>query len=201
MPWLLDEDEALKQKLKGFTVQNYADDVQISVPIWYRFPDAEERQRTYPHIAIDLVEVNFDPTRAHRALEYIQTWTNDPEQATPPAGFSTIADDFPLPWILVYQLAAYSRDPVHDRQLAAMLYMQFPEQYGSLDMTSIDGTIRRADLQSVVRRDTVDSDRKRLYRNIFTIAVSSEFYANVLRTTQWATTVDVSFENYVNQPV
>jgi hypothetical protein len=57
-----------------------------------------------------------------------------------------------------------------------MLYQLFPEGYGFLDMSNFDGTIRRADFVSAVRRDIVDgASTKRRYRNIITISVSSEF--------------------------
>lgn len=197
--WVLDEDQALKTKLSGFTVTNYADGATIPVAVYFRFPDAEEVTRTYPHIAIDLVTINFAAERAHRNYEYILPYSL--EQATPPSGSFLVGDDFPLPWDLVYQLAVYSRNPVHDRQLLLMMYQMFPEEYGSLDMSSIDGTVRRADFVSVVRRDTVDRDNKRLYRNIYTISISSEFFLNQIRTVQKALSLDVITIPSVGQPL
>lgn len=190
--WVLDEDAALKQKLSGYTVTNYADGKQLPIQVYYRLPDAEEVTRTFPHIAIDLVEINFDPTRAHRAMLFRMNY--DLEQATPQTGSILEAYDYPLPWSLHYQLAAYSRNPRHDRQLAMMLYQMFPEQYGSLDMASFDGTVRRADLVDVVRRDTVDQNQKRLYRNIFTVAVSSEFLLGDVVAIQQVTQAVLNFE-------
>lgn len=197
--FLLDEDRALKEKLSGFYVTNYADGRNIPIPVYYRFPDAEERTRTFPHIAIDLVDVIFDETRAHRAVGYIQPI--DTETATPLTGFNLVADDMPLPWSLQYQLAAYSRQPTHDRQLAQMLYMMFPQQFGSLNMANYDSTIRRADLVSVTRRDTVDSSNKRLYRNIFTVAISSEFYISEVTAIQQALTAVTNVEFVGNSPL
>lgn len=189
MPFILDEDSALKEKLTGFSLSNYADGKMLKIPVFFRFPDPEEVTRTFPHIAIDLVEINFDPTRAHRAMEFVLKY--DLEQATPMTGFSLVADDYPLPWSLVYQLATYARQPVHDRYMQMMMYRMFPEQYGSLNMAKYDGTIRRADLISSVRRDTVDNKNKRLYRNIFTIAISAEFFVNQVLAIQQATSVNI----------
>ena len=154
---------------------NYARDTQIPIPVFFRFPDAEiVGNRSFPHIAIDLTEINFDPTRAQRGFGYVFNY--DTEQATPLSGFSQSAYDYPLPFNLIYQLACYSEDPRHDRQMASMLYQLFPEGYGFLDMSNFDGTIRRADFVSAVRRDIVDgASTKRRYRNIITISVSSEF--------------------------
>ena len=187
--WVLDEDEALKSKLSGFTVTNYVDDRKMPIAVYFRFPDPEERTRTFPHIVIDLVEINYDRTRSHHAEQYVLDYPLD--QATPPTGFSLVADDYPMPWSLVYQLTAYSRQPVHDRQILMMMYQLFPQMYGSLDMTDYDGTIRRADLESVTRRDTIDSENKRIYRNIFTVAISSEFFLNQVLAIQQATSVNV----------
>jgi hypothetical protein len=195
MPWLSDEDYALKQKLSGFTVQNYADGKQLPIQVYYRFPDPEERERTFPHIAIDLTEIVFDAERAHRATGYVLTW--DTESATPMANGALVGDDYPLPWSLIYQLAFYSRNPTHDRQMRMMGYQMFPEMYGSLNMQFFDGTVRRADLVSSVQRDTVDSNNKRLYRNILTVAISSEFFLNQIYAVQRATSVDITVVPYV----
>ena len=199
MPFILDEDWALKQKLSGFTVTNYADKKQLPIATYFRFPDQEERERTFPHIAIDLVEIVFDAERAHRSIGYHMSWST--ETATPLANGVLAADDYPLPWSLIYQLAFYSRNPTHDRQMRMMAYQMFPEMYGSLNMTAFDGTIRRADLVSSVQRDTVDSNNKRLYRNVMTVAISSEFFLNQVYAVQLATKVKITVVPYVGVPV
>jgi hypothetical protein len=182
MTWILDEDYALKQKLSGHTLINYANGQLLPIATYFRFPDPEIRTRTFPHVAIDLTEVVFDAERAHRSGGF--TLPFDTETATPQVGGSLVADDYPLPWSLIYQLACYSRQPEHDRQMMLWMYQAFPEQYGVLNMTAFDGTLRRADLVSSVRRDTVDANNKRLYRNIVTVAISSEFFLNQLTAIQ-----------------
>lgn len=175
--WLLDEDEALKVKLSNFFVTNYATGKSVPIEVYFRFPDTEEVTRKFPHIAIDLIDIQPEATRAHRANGFIVPFPL--EQATPAFGYVLESYDFPLPWSLVYQLSLNSRTPRDDRQLQQLIWQMFPDQFGSLDMGYLDGTIRRADLISAVRRDTIDgppSGRKRLYRNVVTIAVSSEFY-------------------------
>ena len=193
--WGLAEDEALKAKLSGFSVTNPANGSQIPVPVFFRMPDTEEVTRTFPHIAIDLVEIVFDPTRAHRAVQFPLPYT--PVGITPPEGTALVADDYPLPWSLHYQIATYARQPRHDRQLQMLMFRMFPEQYGSLNMGEIDGTIRRADLLNAFRRDTVDASKKRLYRYIYTVAVSSEFFANEVQAIQLATGIQITYEPVV----
>jgi len=175
-------------------VVNYADGRQIPVAVFYRFPDAEERTRTFPHLSIDLTEIRYAGDRTHHAGYFIVPY--DLENATPMTGYELVADDYPMPWSLIYQITAYSRQPTHDRQMMMFMYRLFPQQYGNLNMTNFDGTIRRADLESVVRRDTIDTERKRLYRNIFTVAISSEFFLNEVVAIQQATSVIVEANGF-----
>jgi hypothetical protein len=182
-------------------VLNYSTDTLIPIQVYFRFPDSEiVGNRSFPHMAIDLIEINFDPTRAQRGFQYSFTYAT--EQATPPIGFSQTAYDYPLPFNLVYQIACYSEQPRHDRQMAGMLYTLFPEGYGFLDMSNYDGTIRRADFVSAVRRDIVDpSSKKRRYRNIVTISVSSEFLLGQVYEIQHVSNAPViNLDLYLNEP-
>jgi hypothetical protein len=189
--WVFNEDEALKEKLQGYSTINYADGRSKKIEVYYRFPDAEIRTRTFPHIAIDLVRIEFDETRAHRALSYVPRYPI--ETATPLLDFTLVADDMPLPWMMIYQLATYAREPRDDRFMTMMMYQLFPEMFGFLDMGKFDGTVRRADLVQVDRRDTVDNENKRLYRNIYTVAISTEFYLNQLQYIQNISSIDIDF--------
>jgi hypothetical protein len=172
VPFILDEDDALKEMLGGQSVINYADGRSIPISVWFQAPDAEEQKRTFPHISIALIDVEYAAERAHRAYGFLPP---QQETATPATGFFLESGDFPQPWDLIYQLSLFSRQPRHDRQMTALMLMMFPEQFGQLNMANFDGTMRRAVNRGAERRDTIDANQ-RLYRNIFTIAVSSEFY-------------------------
>jgi hypothetical protein len=189
--WLLDEDAALKVMLSGYAVTNYADRRQIPIKTWFRTPDPEIEERTFPHIQIDLVDIEYAADRAHRAMGFLPP---QQETATPATGFFLESPDFPQPWDLIYQLSLFSRDPVHDRQMTVLLYTMFPEQFGQLDMSNWDGTMRRAVNRGTVRRDQLDASNKRTYRNIFTIAVSSEFYLGQIAQIQQILTPVVTIE-------
>lgn len=204
--FVLDEDEALKAKLENygntFTVTNYATGKPIPIAVYYRSPDPEIRQRTFPHIAIDLIDIEPDYERMHRSggMEVpvptnilYPTHTDTPGEPTPQS--TMWADDFPFPWMLIYQLSAISRDPTHDRQMGQLLHYLFPFQFGQVDMAHIDGTQRRADFRGMTRRDLpVDATNKRIFRQIFTIAVSSEFYLHELEQIPLTTQVDLTVE-------
>lgn len=198
----LDEDDALKTKLlngtgpqsaPGFFVTNYKDGQNIPIAVYFRSPDREVRTRTFPHFAIDLIDIEPDHERMHRAAGFIVPYPT--ETATPATGYYDIASDFPFPWMLIYQISAISRDPTHDRQLGQLLYMMFPYQFGSLNMSNYDGTVRRADLRSTERRDLpADENNLRVYRQIFTVAISSEFYLNEFQQVQQIISVDTTVE-------
>ena len=81
--WVLDEDKALKTKLSGFSVPNYADGRDIPVAVYFRFPDPEERTRTFPHIAIDLTSITAAPERTHRAMAYTLNYNLENNIAPP----------------------------------------------------------------------------------------------------------------------
>jgi len=181
--WGIDEDYALKEKLQGFIIPNYAsgpngNPKSFVPPVYFGFPDPEEEIRRYPHIQINLMDITYAEERAHRAAEFQLNY--DLEQATPLSGSTLVADDFPTPWNLIYNITCFSRQPWHDRMFAMMMFQMFPQQYGSLDMTSFDGTLRRADLVDVVQRDLLEPNQsgkpKRVYRKIVTVSISSEFF-------------------------
>lgn len=198
MPLLMDEDSALKAKLQGYTVLTYGPDVQTPIQVYFRLPDDELITRHYPHIAIDMVDIQFDETRMHRAMEFQFNYAT--EQSTPPTGDTQMAYDFPIPLSLIYQLNCYSRQPRHDRQMASLLFQLFPAGFGCLNMANYDGTIRRADFVSSVRRDIPkDADGKRTYRNIFTIAVSSEFLLGQITELQQVTGVVLDVDLFVQE--
>jgi hypothetical protein len=189
--WLLDEDAALKEMLSGYSVTNYGGGgKKLPIGTWFRTPDAEEVERKFPHIQIDLIDIEYAAERAHRAYGFLPPIQ---ETATPATGFFLESPDFPQPWDLIYQLSLFSRDPVHDRQMTVLLYTMFPEQFGQLDMSNWDGTMRRVVNRGTTRRDQLDASNKRTYRNIFTIAVSSEFYLGQIAQIQevLSTNVDV----------
>jgi hypothetical protein len=167
------EGLALKQKLQGFQVIEPATGNPRNIGVWFRLIEAEVQDRTYPHLALDLVGIQFAADRAQRSAGYI------PPLVTPfdlINGDVPVYDDMPLPWSLIYQITTLAQEPRHDLQLQQLIFFQFPQQYGQLDMTDFDGTVRRADHISYTPRSTIDVNQKKLYRGVHEIAVSAEFY-------------------------
>jgi len=68
-PLFLEEDNMLKELLKGISVHDQrADNEQIARPVqvWFGQPDVELRDQTYPFITIDLIDILEDRARSHR---------------------------------------------------------------------------------------------------------------------------------------
>ena len=175
MPFLINEDAALKTLLQGITVSD-AGNTARPVPVYYGQPDKEARAQTDPYITIDLVGLKEDPTRAHRGQVYT---TYQPEGVS----FNVDANnnslntvEFPIPVDLFYQIVTFARQPRHDRQMIAALIAQarLPLRFGQLHIPE-DNTMRRLDMLGFSKKDTTESG-KRLFSNVYNIRISAELF-------------------------
>jgi len=173
MPFLLNEDAALKTLLTGITVADSGNSAR-PVGVYYGQPDKEIRQQSYPYITIDLVGVSEDPTRAHRGYVPL-TYTPEGVDTT---NINRI--NYPIPVDLIYQVSTWARQPRHDRQLIAALFSpgRLPLRFGQLPIPQ-DGTNRRVDVLGFSKRDFIESE-KRLFSNVYNIRISSELLVDQL---------------------
>jgi hypothetical protein len=191
MSFLLAEDEALRNLLKGMTVtdQKAASEAETArtVGVWFGQPDQELRDQKYPYITIDMVDVAEDFSRAMRGKvrpAYYPNPTNMVQGVQAVQGVQGVQRvswdddlhgwtmDFPIPVNIDYQITTYSRQPRHDRQiLAQLLYTKIPMRFAVLQPT--DNTVRRLDVLDIAKRD-VSENGKRLFVNAITVRVSSE---------------------------
>lgn len=186
MTFMIGEDEALHDMLKGMTV---SDDKSATRPVgvWFGQPDPEIRQQAFPYVTINMIGVVEDRARTMNAVG-VQPWYYEPESLTVDG---VTYDDWsmymPIPVDITYQITTFARQPRHDRQiLAQVMANRLPLRFGSLSvkerLTGVDegtgdemwdATIRRLDLIDISKRDTVESG-KRLFMNVFRVKVSSE---------------------------
>lgn len=173
MPYLINEDQALKELLKGITVSD-SGNPQRPVGVFYGQPDKEIRDQAFPYITIDLVGIAEDRERAHRG--YI-TLPYTPEGVDPQTPYAT---QYPIPVTLSYQVTTFARQPRHDRQIINALFApsRLPLRFGLLAIPE-DGTVRRLDVVGFVKRDTTEQE-KRLFSNVYNIQISSEFLRDEL---------------------
>lgn len=176
MPFILDEDAGLKAILQNLLVTDEKNATR-KVGVWFGMPDPEIRARAYPFMTIDLINLAEDPTR-QMSGPYVQAFPYVPEGF--PAKDDTelyYADLPPQAYLLTYQVTSWARNPRHDRQLLQQLLDgPLPLRWGVCPVGSGEAaTMRRLDVR-LNKRDGTDADGKRLFRNIFTCAMSSELF-------------------------
>jgi len=179
MTFILSEDEALRDLLKGMIV---ADNQNASRPVgvWFGQPDVEVRAQSFPFVTIDLIDVSEARERV-MVSHGVNPWYYD-------VTIPELADDFtmpyPIPINLDYQITTFARQPRHDRQiLAQLLGQRIPFRFGAIAVTekvevvgsdtNLLSTARRLDMLGHQKRDTVEAG-KRLFMNMFTVRISSE---------------------------
>jgi hypothetical protein len=170
--FILSEDAALKSLLAGITVTDDKNSSR-SVGVWFANPDVESRSQSYPYITIELLD--FDPATYRQHSGIFQD--NDLQGTITPSGNIVYNYEIPIAWDLVYQITTYARHPRHDRAITAYLLNKvFPSKRGYLAVSNDLNTetgYRHLILEEFVKRDTIE-DNRRLYRNVFTVTVSSE---------------------------
>jgi hypothetical protein len=174
MPFILNEDKALKTMLTGVTVSDSGNSAR-PVGVWFGQPDLEIRAQSYPYMTIDFLGYNEDFARAHRGeiqMPYFPEGANTSEQ---------YITEFPIPVYLDYQITTWSRQPRHDRQIMAEMAtgQRIPLRYGLLVVPE-DNTVRRLDFLGFAKKDTQDENGKRLFSNAYTVRISAEILPRVL---------------------
>jgi hypothetical protein len=172
MSFILSEDLAIKTALGGIVVTDEKNSAR-SVGVWFSTPDIESRAQSYPYITIDLIDTNYAKYRQTSGLFR----DNDAQGTIAPVAGNTYTYEIPVAWDLKYQITTYSRHPRHDRAiLAHILNNVFPATRGYLAVPNDLGTetsYRHLMLEDLIKRDTIE-DGRRLYRNVFTISITSE---------------------------
>lgn len=195
MPWIYNEDAALKAKLQGLYVQdgNAPQPMGRSVPVRFKLPEDELANLSYPIIIIEHLGFYPDPEREHRSAQGYQIpyapegfpqWnygegpfgpTLDPSQS-PYTGF------FPIPFNFDYKVTVYGRFMTqHIRPLTAQLLTEhyLPYHYGYLQVPQ-DGTVRSMFLLGGPDFTYAkDEDDKRLLAVVFRVRVFTELVQGV----------------------
>ena len=190
MPFIINEDEALKTLLQGITFSDGGNSAR-PVAVYYGQPDKDIRQQSYPYITLDLVGVREDTERAHRGVVML---TYTPEGTSPNTYNDALNQpvNFPIPVDLIYQVSTWSRQPRHDRQIMAKLFApgRLPFRFGQLPIPQ-DGTNRRLDMLGFSKRDTTEGG-KRLFSNVYNIRISAELFDTQLTAVYRVTAVNRS---------
>jgi len=172
MSFILSEDQALKNLMQGIVVTDEKNNSR-SVQAWFANPDVELRNQSYPYVTIELIGVEWAAYRQHSGFMA----DNDRQGTVAPANGEVFEYEVPTAWDLMYQVTSYARHPRHDRAIIAhLLNNDFVANRGFLPVPNDLGTqtaYRHITLQNFAKRDTTE-DGRRLFRNVFTVLVTSE---------------------------
>lgn len=194
MAWLINEDEAMKSLLTGITVTDQ--NATRKVKVWFRYPEAEERELTYPFITIDMIDINEAEDLAHRGR--IEPGYLPEGYAAPPVGHD-YKTEFPVPVTLVYQVTSHTRSAWHDRQLTTALHNIFPFRFGSLFVPA-DNTVRTMQLAEFMPADRIDANSKRVFIKAYTVTVASEIFPSALLAVPYPSSVVINVDYQPDHP-
>jgi len=180
VPWILNEDAAIKAKVSGLRVSDTnAGASSRTVAVRYRMPETEFANVTFPMIIIDRQSILKDDEREHRGMVRL-TYTPESVGAWNPLVVSPSTSpynvDFPIPFNINYAITVYSRKEQHNIELVGILARQeyLPARFGYLEIPQ-DGTVRSLFLEGGPEFEAAkDSDDKRIYRTHYIVRVATE---------------------------
>lgn len=176
----LAEDQAMKAKVSGLVLPIKGQDSEV--PVRFRFPEGEFNPQgqptapsgiSYPLITIDQTTVTYDRKRDHVnyvAISYVPDMA--PELPDPDRTGDTL---YPLPVQIGYQVTTWARSAQHNVMLRAALLApdRLPIRFGWI-YVGADDTWRQIDSMGVRSDHFIDDQKRRIFRNIFTLLVDAE---------------------------
>lgn len=193
--WLIAEDHAMKTYLQAMTVTDAnAPPAGRPVKVWFRQPEQEAVERTFPYVTIDLVDIVEKNDRAMvNKIKVTPMLYSPPDPLPAQVVAHTLVAERPVPVDLYYQVTAVSRSAQHDRQLQAAMMRKFPGKWGALFVPN-DNTARTMQLQGFASATDVDPDGKRTFRRIYTVTVASELWPTVVKSIQNMETITIGID-------
>ncbi len=193
MPWIFNEDAALKAKLQGLTVTDTnAPTGGRPVLVRFRLPEGELGDLKFPAIIIEHASISKADEREHRgfikipyAPEGLELWDdpNLPLDSLDPR-LSPYQAEFPIPYDLDYLVTVHTRNYQHLIQLVGALaqHDRIPARFGALAIPQ-DGTARRVDIiGGPDMSNDFDDNGKRLFRGTYRLRVSTELLQTQVQT-------------------
>jgi hypothetical protein len=207
--FLFAEDEAIKLRFSNLTVSDDRDNAR-PVQVFFRYPEGET-ERHYPFITIELIDVVHAKNRQHSEVTLdthrpghpnnLDYWPSTSSASVPNiVGFDSYTTTEFVPVDLLYQVSTFTRSAIHDRQLVNLLLTEVvPFRYGSL-VVAADNKSRRLDLLDWSTADLLDPEagyRKRIFRKIYTIQMTSELPSTFLTGAKKVQSVSTTLEQTI----
>ncbi len=181
MPWLLNEDAAMRRKLQGLVTADGA--LELPVGVRFSLPESELADQTFPLVIIERLRAQRDPRREARgrvqlnyAPEGLEPWDDMKNPSLSP-----YFTENPIPYLVDYQVTVMGRKQSHITDLTAKLaeVEYLPARFGYLEIPE-DGTIRSMELSGGPEFHTGwDEYRKRLFQAVYLVQITSEVLGGV----------------------
>jgi hypothetical protein len=185
MPWLRNEDAAMKARLQGLTVQDAnAPAGGREIGVRFRLPNDELANLTYPVFIIEHAGIYPDQERMQSGVYYqlpyspegYPSWTSF-GQAVTPMNSPFFTEYAPTPYNLDYQVTLYGRFwSAHIQPTVAQLatLYRLPAKHGAMWIPQ-DGTLRTMRLLGGPEEGYgLDEDNKRLFKVVYRVRVYTE---------------------------
>lgn len=182
------EDESLKAYLKAANIVTYDQTSRAggrSLPVFFRLPENEARQREFPYLVIDQLSWDREVDREMRGpFDLAAADPYCPDGTVPNTRYK--AQGLPIPIMIRYQIQAWTRFKQQMLWIQNQMAMVLPRRFGAIEMvaspranppTRDDNTVRRMDYFGSVPNESTDPDanaNKRLFGRTWTIGISSE---------------------------
>lgn len=193
--FILAEETALKAKFDGLSVTDPRNSGVLPVDVWFRWPNKEIREIRYPFVSLDLADTVKADRREHSGGPHPLYYpAHNYEPTLDVSEGVAIAQEWPIPYDLVYTATVVSLDPRHDRQLKYTLLGdrdRIPQRWAYLEVE--DETTRRLDVVDVTSTVSRDASRTTFF-TIFTLNVESELFIGEVADIWRAQTVSITLK-------
>lgn len=170
MPWLLNEDKAILDRLTGIWIPGDERQVQTR----FAFPEPETPDLTFPSIVIERGRAARATDREHRGTT--EMYGPEGESLPGPDDRWGWYAEFPIPYNIDYSVVAQMRLQAHQVALAGLLATEryLPERGGWLSIPP-RGVAASMDVVGGPEFDaSVDNDGKRIFEIHYLVRVFSE---------------------------
>ncbi|MFD9947252.1 hypothetical protein ACFWYW_24200 [Nonomuraea sp. NPDC059023] len=180
MPWILNEDTALKRKLSALSVPTAGG--RLEVPARFSTPEPESADMTYPVIVLTRQAITRAEGRQHHGFMRLPYRLEDVPERPTGATWDYYSHDHPIPYDLDYQIQVLARSQAHLVELAARLAKsdRLPHQGGFLEIPENRVLVSLDVLGGPEFAELVDANGKRLFSASYMVRVASEFFPGEL---------------------
>jgi hypothetical protein len=175
-------EQAMKDKIERIYVTDRAAGADRRLArVYYRWPQVEVTDQTYPFITLDLLRYYRNASREHRGGDYPLPYSPPnyplPDDENNQNLITTV--EMPIPMDLVFQITAHTRSNYQMREIEFAMLMdeRLPPRGGYL---VVNDTIRRMEVDGPVNASGMDPQPggrpKRHFRKVWTTTVETEMF-------------------------